>query len=451
MPVSAIDRRLRRRPASPFRLIVSSFSLVILAGAGLLMLPIATPPDQRIGWVDALFTATSAACVTGLAVRDTGAGFTPFGQAVILALIQVGGLGVMTFTILFYVVGGRLSIGQRALMEHTLAGTGAMDPRGLLRAVVLFTLAAEAVGALALFLCFRETLGTGAALWSGVFHSVSAFCNAGFSLFATNLMGYRSSVPVNAIVAVLITLGGLGFLVVHDVGWRRRRFRQLSLHSRVVFLTSAVLTAGGAVALLAADWTGVLAGATATERVLVPLFQSVSARTAGFNTIDIGALTPASLLVLMLLMFVGGSPASCAGGIKTTSLVVILAALRARLTGRRHVNIFGRTVDVLVVESSFGVAAAASAAVVVVLLALLWIEGARGRFTFVDYAFEAVSAIGTVGLSTGVTPVLSPASKLLVCLLMFIGRIGPLTLAGVVTSGDRPDDWRHPTEGVMIG
>jgi len=424
-----------------------SFLALIAAGTLALKLPWATPREAPIGWVDALFTSTSAACVTGLTVRDTGAGFTLFGQGVILLLIQVGGLGVMTFGLFIAVAAGRFSLDQRQLVEQTLAGEHTYAPRDLVRLVLTFTLACEALGALWLWVALRDDLPRAA--WQAVFHSVAAFANAGFSLLPDNLVRFRGDAAVNAGVMVLIVLGGLGFLAVQNLFTQRFRWQRLALHTRLVVATSALLIGAGAAGFWAIERGGALAGLAPGEQLLASLFQSVTARTAGFNTIDFARLAPATLLGIIVLMFIGGSPGSCAGGIKTTTAATLVVALRAQLAGRRYVNVFGRTLSRQTVSVAVAATTAALVAANAGLFALLVLQP-DGRLRFADYAFEAMSALGTVGLSTGVTPTLEPGSRLVLVALMFLGRVGPLTLAAVV-AGRRVDDWQHPGEAVMIG
>ncbi len=424
-----------------------SFLLLIAVGTLLLKLPWATPPDAPIGWVDALFTSTSASCVTGLGVRDTGTGFTLFGQVVILLLVQVGGLGVMTFGLFIAIAAGRFSLDQRQLVEQTLAGDHSFAPRSLVRLVLGFTLGCEALGALWLWAALREDLPDAA--WQAVFHSIASFANAGFSLLPDNLMRFRGDFSVNAPVMFLVVLGGLGFLAVQDLLREGFRWRRLTLHTRLVVSTSLLLVVAGTVGFWLVERPRSLAGLPPGEQLLASLFQSVSARTAGFNTVDFAALAPATLLGVIALMFVGGSPGSCAGGIKTTTAATMLLALRAQLTGRRYVNVFGRTISRRTVAIAFAATTAALIAANAGLFALLLIEPEAQR-RFGDYAFEAMSALGTVGLSTGVTPTLAPASRVVIVALMFLGRVGPLTLAAVL-AGRRVDDWQHPGEAVMIG
>ncbi len=438
-------------------LLAGTFLLLILFGTMLLSLPAAHSTGE-VGFLDALFTATSAVCVTGLTVVDTGHDFSHFGQCVIMILIQLGGLGIMTFAALAaQLLGRRLSFRQQAMIGDTFfQSDAATSLRRDLGWIVGSTLLIEAAGAAFLYLGFRHGSHGHEPGFTAVFHSISAFCNAGFSLYSDNLTGLGRHPGLLLVFMVLIILGGLGHTVILEMarrsfrGWRRRRNGPISwsLNSRVVLRTSAALIVVGA-ALLAA-FGGRPDGTSWAEWVLHATFQSVSARTAGFNTVSIASLPLASLLVLMLLMFVGGSPGSCAGGIKTTSAVVWTALLRARLKGRQDVTMLGRRLsdDVL------------SRAMVVVGLAILWnasgclilalTERSQGDVALQHLVFEQVSAFGTVGLSTGITPQLSWMGKLWIILSMFVGRVGPLTAALAVLPMASAKI-RFPEERLMIG
>lgn len=451
----------------PIRLLLVSFLVLIAVGTLALRLPWATPDDLPIGWVDALFTATSASCVTGLVVRDTGAGFTGFGQGVILVLIQLGGMGMMTFSLfVFTLLRRRITLAHRSVIESTLAGpAGAMDIVSLLRLVVRFTLVSEGLGAVALTLRFALEMPWPTALWKGVFHAVSAFCNAGFALQHDSLSPWRADPVVNLVVMALVVAGGIGFLVVFDL-WEMareararpagKRRRALSLHSQLVLSVTAVLLVGGAVLFYLLERHRLLAGMGFGEGVLVSLFQSVTTRTAGFNTVDLVALSPGTLFAMILLMFVGGSPGSTAGGIKTTTFAVLAVAAWSRLRGRKHVNAFRRTIGERTVRDTLSIAAAGILTVVVALFALLLVEAPgslvrENRAVFFDYLFETVSALATVGLSTGVTASLHTGGRLLVTLMMYLGRLGPLTVATALVETEPLDDWQYPEENVMVG
>lgn len=445
-------------PTQPVRTILLSFLALILLGTVLLKLPWSTPPEQPISWIDSLFTATSAVCVTGLIVRDTGSEFTVVGQIVILALIQLGGLGLMTFWLLLASgIRGRLSLAGRQVLEQTLADAGARgDVRPVLRLVFVFAGVTELIGFGLLTVVFRRSMEWGEAAWMALFHTVSAFCNAGFSLWSDSLMRFRGAWGVNLVFMALIVLGGLGFLTVHELKRCRGRFRPLSLHVKLVLVVTGCLILSGCALLMVSETGTATAELSRGETVLASLFQSVTARTAGFNTLDIARLTPAALFVLVLLMYVGGSPGSTAGGVKTTTLGVLAAAAWSRVRGRQHVNAFGRTLGNLTVRNTLTVAMAGVAVTLFGLLVLLLIEAPTGSIdadhaSFIGYLFETVSAINTVGLSTGVTPTLSPAARLWVALLMFVGRLGPLTFAAALVASRPRHDWQYPSEEVVVG
>lgn len=441
----------------PLRLLIGSFLALILSGTLLLKLPAATPAEQPIGWIDALFTATSATCITGLAVRDTGSGFTLFGQLVILALIQAGGLGVMTFSLFILALFRRqVTFVQRSLFEQTLAASAGGQLWPVLRLVFRFTFVAEGLGAALLFARWLPEMSAGRAAYHAVFHSVSAFCNAGFALRPDSLAPWREDPWVVLTISALIVLGSLGFFTVYEIvrSWRSRL--PLSVHSKLALTVSAALILLGALLIWMLEAYRALAGMGLGEKVLAALFQSVT-RTAGFTTVDVGLLSPGTLFLLILLMFVGGSPGSCAGGVKTTTVGVLALAVLTRLRGRVHVNLFGRTLGPVTVRNTLTIALGGAIGVVPALFALLLLQAPGGsleqeRSLFVDYLFETVSALATVGLSTGITTALSPASRVLVSVLMFCGRLGPLTLANAIAP-ERASlrDWQHPEEEVMVG
>lgn len=447
-------RRLRGRPEGALAV---AFGLLILTGSVLLALPVAHV-GGTVSVLDAFFTATSAVCVTGLIVVDTGKDFTPFGQVVILILIQLGGLGIMTFAALAaQVMGRRLSFQTQAALSDTFyqqEAAGALK-RHLWR-IVAMTFVFEFVGALVLYQAFRESPAAHPPLFSAIFHAVSAFCNAGFSLHSDSLTLYRSHAPIMLVIMALIILGGLGHTVVLEALGRagrrllRRRRRPImwSLNSRVVIGVSAILILCGAACFLMLGLGD--EGRGWASRVMDAVFQSVTARTAGFNTVDIGHLPMASLLILVGLMVVGGSPGSCAGGLKTTSLAVWFAYFRSKLTTAKDVAIFGRRLrDDLVARAAVigGLAILWNAAGCVVLAVT---ESSTGGASLASLLFEQVSAFATVGLSTGVTADLSVGGKLWIIATMFVGRLGPLTVAFVVMPHE-PAGVRYPEERLMIG
>lgn len=443
----------------PETLLVLTFGTLILIGTALLQLPIAAAqPDEPLSLVDAGFTATSAACVTGLITRDTATAFSRFGQIVILILIQLGGLGIMSFGALAaQVFRLRISFTSQAAWQSVFfEGQKRGNLRRALRRILLMTIVIEAFGALSLYAGLRNTDAPSGDGFEAVFLAISAFCNAGFSVYSDSAVGLRDSNLIIWTLMILIVAGGLGYTVLLETGdrtWRRIRRRDQkaavwSLQSKLVLKTSAALILVGALILLL---TGLTAGeGPFTTRAIHALFQSVTARTAGFNTINIGALPVASLLILMGLMFIGGSPGSCAGGIKTTTAGVWLARVRARLRGREDVTLENRCLPHDVVRRAALVLAIAALwnALGIIILAIT--EGGRPNMPFEHLVFEQVSAFGTVGLSAGLTPSLSLAGKLWIMATMFVGRLGPLTIALAVLSPPRAL-YKYPTERVMIG
>jgi trk system potassium uptake protein TrkH len=451
-------RPLRKLP--PTTLSILGFAGLILCGAGLLMLPLAGGAGGRLEAVDALFTATSATCVTGLAVVDTGKDLSPFGQAVVLAMIQVGGLGIMTLSTALLVAAGRpMSLTDISLIRDAFTHSGDRSLKGLLLDVFRFTVAIEAVGALLLFVRFLPRRPPAEAAWLALFHAVSAFCNAGFSQFPDSLCAFRGDWLVNLTVCALITLGGIGFLVLTEVRrafpFRRQAVRRFSLHCKVAVVTSAVLVAVGTLLILLFELRNSLAELTWSERFLSALFQSVSARTAGFNTLDIGRLANETLFLLILLMFVGASSGSCGGGVKTGTLATLVALSLARLRGFERPQLLRRSVSpgtvakaVNLVLVSAVLIAAATMILLISELGSVAHDVTRGKY--LELLFETVSAFGTVGLSMGITPGLSVGGKLALSAVMFVGRLGPLVIAAAM-SRQRPRRFYYAEERIMIG
>ncbi|NLX21915.1 MAG: ATPase [Phycisphaerae bacterium] len=440
----------------PEGFLAGTFAGLILVGTLLLSLPIAhTAPE--VGFLDTLFTATSAVCVTGLVVLDTAKDYTLFGQTVILVLIQLGGLGIMTFAALArQFAGRRISLrSQVALCDVFYQKNAAVQFRSNLRWIVLLTLTIETIGALLLLLGLPDELGGDRAVFTAVFHAVSAFCNAGFSTLDDSLVGVRHCPGFMATIASLIILGGLGHTVIIEGATRiirKLRGRQSpvlwSLHTRVVVLTSSSLIVIGAV-VIAVLGLGPDSGSQPVA-ALNAVFQSITARTAGFNSISIGALPTSSLLWMVLLMYIGGSPGSCAGGIKTTSLAVWVARLKARLQHHEDVTIRGRRVPADLVRRTGLLLGVASLYNLIGVMVLSVTEMGRPDCRLEDILFEQISAFSTVGLSTGLTPLLTTAGKAWIILTMFVGRLGPLTVAMIVIE-PRTSTVRLPEEPIMIG
>jgi len=452
-------RRLVGAMRVPQALPAVGFLAVILVGSALLWSPWAHLPGT-VDYLDALFTSTSAVCVTGLVTVDTATDYSVAGQVIILVLIQIGGLGVMTYAAMaLTVLRRRMSLRTMAALHDTLfQRDAARDFKRRFWQIVSITLVVEAIGALVLFLTLLPGAGSKKAAWEALFHSISAFCNAGFSIFPTNLVDIRSNYLFMGMVTILIVVGGLGFTVMHELigeGGRvlRRRRREspraFSLHTNLVLRTSFLLVVGGALVML-------LFGMTSGEgswgaRVGAAVFQSVSARTCGFNSIDIGALPIASLVILMLLMFVGGSPGSCAGGVKTSTLAVVLARIRSYVSGEDQARLMGRRLGHDITRSAGLLIGLALFWNLLGILILSHFEQGRPDVQFQQLLFEQISAFGTVGLSTGTTTAgLSVGGKLWIIATMYVGRLGPLTLAGLALYR-KASRVTFPEGKVMIG
>ncbi len=441
----------------PAQLMLTSFGAAICIGTILLMLPAATVSGVRTSFVDALFTATSATCVTGLIVKDTAVYFSTFGHCVILALIQVGALGIMTFSVSLAVFARKRVEMQRQIeMQEMLDQDTVASIKDLVKFIVKMAFAFEIAGAAGLFLAWRGKIGgDGLTAFHALFHSVSAFCNAGFSTFSDSLVRFSGDIPTNVMIMVLIVFGGLGFTVVRDLlgNFRERalrrssRLRSLRVQTKIVLAVSATLILAGAVLFYALERGSSLAGAGIGDRILVSLFQSVTARTAGFNTCDFGALSSATLMVVIILMFIGASPGSTGGGIKTTTVAVLWSAIMSGLRKRPDSELYRRTIPAEVIQKALSVLIISLVVVLAFGLVLLYYENQP----FASVMFETVSAFGTVGLSTGITPNLSTAGKVALTLLMFMGRLGPLTIAYAFLRQRRPAQYRYAEERVMIG
>lgn len=449
--------RFKEYRATPAQILVLGFLVVILAGSLLLYLPFASAPGKSIRWIDALFTSTSAVCVTGLIVLDTPSDFSLFGQLIILLLIQIGGLGYTTAaTTLFLFLGKRISIRERLVMKEAL---NALSTEGILRLtkwIIIITVVVELGGAMILSSRFMQQYEPLKAAYLGIFHSISAFNNAGFSLFSNNLIGYRSDAVVNLVVGVLIILGGIGFIVYVEIFryYFKREIYRLSIHTRLVLIMTALLiTVGTVVIYYFESGNGTMDGLSTGEKVMASFFQSVSARTAGFNTVDLSRMFPFTLYFIVMLMLIGASPGSTGGGIKTTTFGIMMVALWSTMKGRRDVTLFCRRIPFEVIARAFFLAFLAMLLVTGFTLVLLYTEE-KG---FIMTLFEVASGMGTVGLSTGdggvrsLTALFSDFGKLVMILAMFIGRLGPLTIAigGIGTT--RYERYRYPEEKVIIG
>lgn len=453
--MNSLSRAERAVPVAflkPAQLLVLGFFAVILVGTLLLSLPVAWA-DHPLSLLDAFFMATSAVCVTGLVVVDTGTELSPVGQAIILTLIQVGGLGIATAsTFLALLLGRRIGLRTRVFLQEALNQVSLGGLVRLVRFILLTTLVIEGAGALLLTLRWLPEYGFPRALYLGVFHAVSAFNNAGFDLFGGfSLTPYVTDPVVPAVVALLFISGGLGFPVLGAL-LARSSPQQWSVHTKVILATTGVLLLAGTLVILSLEAGNprTLGALDGPQKLYAAFFQAATARTAGFNTVPIDALRPATLLVLAALMFVGASPGSTGGGIKTATLAVVAFSVFAMSRGLEEPTLLGRRISQRTVHRALAVLMLSGGVVALATFTLVLTEEARG-FPVLALFFEAVSAFGTVGLTTGITPDLSPLGRLTVIVTMFVGRVGPLTLVAALAGASREPRVRLPEEDIMTG
>lgn len=436
---------------SPPQVVLLSFAAAIFVGSALLSLPGMTVAAGSLPYIDALFTSASAVCVTGLITVDTATVFTPLGKVVIAVLIQLGGLGIMTAaTLLFLLAGRRIGLQSRLVIQETLGHLKLAGVVRLVLAILLMTAAFEGVGALILAGDFFLHHGYSApqALGYGAFHAVSAFNNAGFALFTNNLEGFRDDWVVSLTIAFLIIGGGLGFPVILDLS-RRHRGRLYSIQTKMVLVVTAALLGAGTLTFLVLEWTSpAMAGLGTAERVLVAFFQAVTPRTAGFNTVPLSALAPGTIFLLIIFMFIGASPESTGGGIKTTTFGIILASIWATLRGATDTEFASRRIGQGQVTRALTIAVTSAAFVLVMTLVLLY----TGKDIALDAGvFEVVSAFGTVGLSLGLTSQLTVAGKVIIVLTMYAGRVGPMTVGAALIARRHALARRLPEERLPTG
>ena len=439
----------RKRRLSSFQIIILGFAGVILLGALLLMLPISTTGGNVTPFNETLFTATSAVCVTGLVVQDTGSYWSTFGQAVILALIQIGGLGVVTVAASFALLSGRkISLMQRSTMQDAISAPKVGGIVRLTRFILRGTFLIELLGALAMLPVFCRDYGW-RGIWMAVFHSVSAFCNAGFDILGTgnnlypSLTSYAGSPIINITIMLLIVTGGIGFLTWDDICENKLRFHHYRMQSKVILVTTAFLLVLPAIFFFFVDFSSLPIG----KRVLASFFQSVTPRTAGFNTVILSDMTGASQAVMIFLMMIGGSPGSTAGGMKTTTLAVLIANAAATFRQHESVQFFGRRIECGVVKT---------AATVVTMYLALFFGGAifisvYENLPLSSCLYETASAVGTVGLTLGITPQLHIPSQMVLIMLMYLGRVGGLTLIYAALSGKRAETAKLPLDQIAVG
>lgn len=449
--LSSLDR-FKRITENAAIVVLLSFLIAISIGTLLLLLPISTAEGNSTNFVGALFTSTSATCVTGLIVYDTGTHFSLFGQIIILLLIQVGGLGIMTIsTSLAILTGQRLSFRGESIMQSVINEQTRFDMFSLIKSIVFVTLVFEIIGAISLYSVFSGAYDSiSRAIFSSVFHSISAFCNAGFSLYPDSFTAYRSHVGINITMMILIIFGGLGFSVLVDLKrnlLEKRKQIRFTLHTKIVLTTSLILILLGFVLYFISEFNHSMESMPLQDRLVGSLFQSVTTRTAGFNTVDTAHFSNASVVISLIFMYIGASPGSTGGGIKTTSFAIIILSIISILTGNRDVVVSKRKISDILIRRIMALIAISITFILVIIFILSLIE----PFSFEHIVFEVFSAFGTVGLSMGITPYLSEAGRILITILMYFGRIGPLTFIFALSRTKVRKDYVYSEEKIALG
>lgn len=438
---------------SHVQIIALGFFIIIMAGTFLLMLPFSTKNGQGASFLDALFTATSASCVTGLIVQDTSLYWSGFGQAVILLMLQIGGLGFMTIAAMFFMfLRKKVHLREREILSESISVSQVGGILRLAKKILLGTLVIEGLGALILMIRFVPLYGS-QGVWMSVFHAVSAFCNGGFDLMGQHTGAYSSLTAfsddwlVCTVIMLLIVIGGIGFVVWDDVLTYRFKLRKYHLHSKIVLFMSSILVFGGALLFLIIEKNATGAGLSAGDQILAALFDSVTARTAGFNTVDTGALSDAGKLLTIMLMFIGGSPGSTAGGAKTTTIMVLLLYSFSYMRKNRGTSVFGRSLE----DDALRKASAVFFTNLMLALGVTIAISAIQQLPMLDLMFETFSAIGTVGMTTGLTRELNSISRILIIFLMYCGRVGSISFANALAGKRKTAPVRDAIEKITIG
>lgn len=446
-------KRKSEKKFSPAQFLALSFLAAVAVGTGLFLLPFSTKTGH-LSLIDALFRATSSVCVTGLSVHDTASYFTPAGQIVTMILFQLGGVGIMTFSTLILLVARRkISIKDRIIIQNEFHPASPKDFKTLIKNVFLFVIGMEALGAVFLFLHMGKGVSFGQGIFSSIFHSISAFCNAGFSLFSRNFEAYRSDIWINITMMLLIIFGGIGFLVLmegKDVfsAILKKKKTHVSLHTKIVLTFTFFLIFLPWIVFMIVEWNQSLQTFPVKGKVLAALFQVVSARTAGFNTMNMSTISFSSVLLLILLMFIGASSGSTGGGIKISTFGVIFAFLKSKITARESVNLFYRTLPNDLIMRAFTVVTLSFS---IIFFSSFILSLVQPEFAMKEAVFEVFSAFGTVGFSLGITSRLNTAAKIVIILTMYIGRIGPLTLLWAFSRQKSFGRYEYLEENVMIG
>lgn len=448
-----MQQRKKYLKMSHVQIIALGFFLIIMAGTGLLMLPVSTADGQGASFLEALFTATSASCVTGLVVQDTATYWSTFGQGVILTMIQIGGLGFMTIaTMFFLLLRRRVHLRGRELLTESISVSQVGGIMRLAKKILLGTFLLEGTGALLLMVRFVPLYGR-RGIWMSVFHSISAFCNGGFDLMGqytgkySSLTFFADDWLVNLVIMALIVIGGVGFIVWDDILTYKFSIKKYHLHSKIVLWMTTILIFGGAALFFIVERNATGAGLSVGDQILAALFDSVTARTAGFNTVDTAGLSDAGKLLTIALMFIGGSPGSTAGGVKTTTIVVLFLYSFSYMRSNRSTSIFGRSLE----DDALRKASAVFFTNLMLALGVIIIISSIQRLPVLDLMFEAFSAIGTVGMSTGLTRELNDIARVLIIFLMYCGRVGSLSFANALAGKKKNAPVKDAVEKITIG
>lgn len=432
------------------QILALGFLIAILIGGIILSLPISSRTGEPTNFLDAIFTSTSAVCVTGLITLSTSTHWSTFGQTVIMTLIEIGGLGFMSFAVLIsLILGKKITLRERLVMQEAMNTYSIQGLVRMVKYVLIFTVSVQFFGALLLSTQFVPEYGISTGLFYSVFHSISAFCNAGFDLFGTSLVGYSSNTVVILVISALIIIGGLGFTVLLEI-YEFKGMKKLSLHSKLVLITTAILVFGGAILMLIFEYNNVetIANMNIKDKLLNSFFASVSPRTAGFNSVSTSGMTLASKFLTIILMFIGGSPGSTAGGLKTVTFGILVLTVISVIKGREDTEVFGRRFTKEIVYKAFTLLFIGVSLVIIATMILSYTEVGA---SFIDLLYETTSAFGTVGLTVGLTPNLSTTGKILIMLMMYFGRVGPLTVMLALTRKRKKSGYKYPEGKILIG
>lgn len=432
------------------QILALGFLIAIFIGAILLSLPISSSSGESTNFLDSLFTSTSAVCVTGLVTLDTSSHWSTFGQTVIMTLIEIGGLGFMSFAVLIsLILGKKITLRERLVMQEAMNTYSIQGLVKMVRYVLIFTVSVQFFGALLLSTQFVPEYGISKGIFYSIFHSISSFCNAGFDLFGTSLMGYSSNAVVILVISALIIIGGLGFTVLLEI-YEFKGIKKLSLHSKLVIITSLILIVGGTILMFLFEINNkaTFGNMNMQDKILNSFFASISPRTAGFNSVVTTDMTMASKFLTIILMIIGGSPGSTAGGLKTVTCGILFLTVLSVIRGREDTEVFGRRFTKEVVYKSFTIVFIALALVIGVTMVLSYTEVGA---SFIDLLYEATSALGTVGLTLGLTPKLSSIGKVLIMIMMYLGRVGPLTVMLALTRKKKKSGYKYPEGKILIG